>query len=249
VTNQSINSNSVPVTASTLPKGLTLGQRFQKRALDVVVSLVGLLITFPLIAIGWVLATISTRNNGFFVHHRIGRYGRKFPMVKLRSMREVPGVTTTNTAGNDVRITKVGKWLRRLKIDELPQLANVLVGQMSLVGPRPDVEGYTDQLEGDDRVLLTIRPGITGPASLAYRHEETILEKAADPEYVNDNVLWPNKVKINCDYVRNWSFVSDVRYIWQTVFGYPGTIDPDKAIASPHFAVTRKPEMEKAAKS
>jgi len=167
-------------------------------------------------------------------------------MVKLRSMREVPGVTTTNTAGNDVRITRIGKWLRRLKIDELPQLVNVLVGHMSLVGPRPDVEGYTDVLEGSDRLVLSVRPGITGPASLTYRHEEKILAKASDPENYNDTVLWPRKVEINCEYVRNWSFVSDVRYIWQTAFGgYSGTIDPDKFIDTPHFLRAGKSKLGK----
>ena len=230
-------------------KGLSRFQRFQKRGLDIFVSFFGLLTVAPIILVGWVLSTISTRKNGFFVHRRIGRYGKKFPMVKLRSMRGVKGVTTTNTAGNDVRITRVGKWLRKLKIDELPQLANVLVGQMSLVGPRPDVEGYTDVLEGEDRILLTIRPGITGPASLTYRHEEKILENASDPEAYNDGVLWPHKVKINCDYVRNWSFASDIAYIWQTVFGYPGTIDPETVVNSPHFLSRDKSKLNDSSES
>lgn len=234
--------------------GLTSLQRISKRAFDIVVSILGLIVVWPVILVGWVLATISTRKNGFFVHQRIGLGGTKFPMVKLRSMRDVPGVTTTNTAGNDVRITRVGKWLRRLKIDELPQLANVLVGHMSFVGPRPDVEGYTDELKGDDRIVLSVRPGITGPASLTYRHEEKILANVSDPEHHNDNVLWPHKVKINCEYVHQWSFFKDVGYIWQTAFGYPETIDPDKSIESPggeqmkrsHFQLSRSKKRETA---
>ena len=228
--------------------GLSLTQRAMKRTLDIVISFCGLLLLSPVIVVGWIMATISTRKNGFFVHQRIGLHGKKFPMVKLRSMRDVPGVTTTNTARNDVRITRVGRLLRRLKIDELPQLANVLVGHMSLVGPRPDVDGYTDLLEGNDRILLTIRPGITGPATLTYRHEEKILEKATDPEAYNDNVLWPRKVEINCQYIRDWSFAADLGYIWQTAFGYPGTIDPgtidpDKSIKPPHFVLAQKSKL------
>jgi lipopolysaccharide/colanic/teichoic acid biosynthesis glycosyltransferase len=206
---------------------LSLRQRFIKRTLDMVVSFVGLLFIWPIIVVGWVLATISTGKNGLFVHPRIGRHGKTFPMYKLRSMREVPGVTTTNTAGNDVRITRTGKWLRKLKIDELPQLVNVLVGHMSLVGPRPDVAGYTDVLQGEDRIVLSVRPGITGPASLTYRKEEKILAVASDPERYNDEVLWPRKVAINRQYIQNWSLLSDLQFIWQTFFGYPGTVNPN----------------------
>jgi len=225
--------------------GLSFLQRLSKRLFDVVVSFFGLLLVWPVILCGWVLATFSTRKNGFFVHQRIGKHGKPFPMVKLRSMREVAGVTTTNTAGDDIRITRIGKWLRRLKIDELPQLANVLVGHMSLVGPRPDVAGYTDQLQGDDRIVLSIQPGITGPASLTYRHEEKILEKVSDPESYNDDVLWPSKVKINCDYVRDWSFASDVGYIWQTFFGYDGTVDPEDSNEIKNFAITDTSELQR----
>lgn len=227
--------------------GLTLMQRTMKRSFDIIIAILGLIVVWPAIVIGWIAATISTRKNGFFVHQRIGMHGKKFPMVKLRSMRDVPGVTTSNTAGNDVRITRVGKWLRKMKIDELPQLANVLLGHMTLVGPRPDVEGYTDVLEGDDRIVLSVRPGITGPATLTYRHEEKILAIVSDPEYYNDNVLWPRKVQINCDYVKNWSFLSDIGYIWQTFVGSPETIDPNTIdsshsdpILSPHLQFTGK---------
>jgi lipopolysaccharide/colanic/teichoic acid biosynthesis glycosyltransferase len=134
-------------------------------------------------------------------------------------MREVAGVTTCVTADNDIRITRIGRWLRKFKIDELPQLANVLLGHMSLVGPRPDMPGFLDALEGEDRVLLTLRPGITGPASIAFRDEDDLLASVEDPEDYSDNVIWPEKVRINKDYIRNYSLLGDLKLIWQTVFG------------------------------
>ena len=198
---------------------LSLSQRTAKRALDIVASIVGLLVLWPVILIGWVLAAYSTRANGLFIHHRVGKDAKMFPMFKLRSMREVAGVTTCVTSDSDVRITKIGRILRKLKIDELPQLLNVLLGHMSLVGPRPDMPGFIDALEGDDRVLLTLRPGITGPASIAFRNEDELLAKVEDPEDYSDNVIWPEKVRINKQYIKDYSFVGDLKYIWQTVFG------------------------------
>ena len=129
------------------------------------------------------------------------------------------GVTTCVTSDSDVRITKIGRILRKLKIDELPQLFNVLLGHMSLVGPRPDMPGFLDALEGEDRILLTLRPGITGPASIAFRNEDELLAGVDDPEDYSDNVIWPQKVEINKEYVKNYSFMNDLNYIWQTVFG------------------------------
>ena len=198
---------------------LSLSQRIAKRILDIVASALGLLVLWPVILIGWVLAAYSTRANGLFVHHRVGRHGKMFPMYKLRSMREVAGVTTCVTSDSDVRITKIGRILRKLKIDELPQLFNVLLGHMSLVGPRPDMPGFLDALEGEDRILLTLRPGITGPASIAFRNEDELLAGVDDPEDYSDNVIWPQKVEINKEYVKNYSFMNDLNSIWQTVFG------------------------------
>ena len=123
------------------------------------------------------------------------------------------------TADGDQRITKTGRILRKLKIDELPQLFNVLLGQMSLVGPRPDVPGFADQLAGDDRIILSIRPGITGPASIAFRNEEEILAAVDDPEVYNREVIWPEKVAINKQYVQTQSLLGDVKLILQTVVG------------------------------
>ena len=195
---------------------LTTRQEIVKRLFDVVVAFIGLLFAWPLILIGWIAATISTRANGFFVQQRVGRNGNLFPLVKLRSMRQVEGITTTVTSGHDMRVTTTGRWLRKLKIDELPQLINVLLGQMSMVGPRPDVPGYADLLSGDDRIVLSVRPGITGPASIAFRKEEEMLSSVDDPEAYNINTIWPEKVRLNKLYVRNWSFVDDLKYIFQT---------------------------------
>lgn len=113
----------------------------------------------------------------------------------------------------------LGRLFRRLKIDELPQLWNVLVGDMSFVGPRPDVPGFADRLEGRERLLLSIRPGITGPATIKYRNEEEILERQSDPETYNREVIWPDKVRINLEYIANWRMADDLKYIWQTVVG------------------------------
>jgi lipopolysaccharide/colanic/teichoic acid biosynthesis glycosyltransferase len=199
--------------------GLSVGQRFLKRSLDIVVSALGLLALGWLILLAWIAATIDTGMNGFFTQTRVGRYGRTFKVIKLRTMKPMATVTTTVTTTGDPRITKLGAFWRKTKIDELPQLINVLLGQMSLVGPRPDVPGYADKLEGPDRIVLTIRPGITGPASLKYRNEEEILAKQADPERYNREVIFTDKVRINRDYIENYSILNDFKYIWQTAFG------------------------------
>ncbi|MCK4713179.1 MAG: sugar transferase, partial [Marinosulfonomonas sp.] len=124
---------------------------------------------------------------------------------------------TTVTVKNDIWITRWGAFFRRWKLDELPQLWNVLKGDMSFVGPRPDVPGYLDQLSGEGKILLELRPGITGPASLKYRDEETILAQVDDPKAYNDEVIWPDKVAINIDYYRNWSLKADLIYILKTL--------------------------------
>lgn len=188
---------------------------FIKRSFDIIVSTLGLTVLWPVIFVSWVIARQDTGASGFFKQERVGQGGRLFKVVKLRTMRAVGG--TTITAANDTRITKWGGRFRRWKLDELPQLWNVLLGQMSFVGPRPDVPGYLDCLEGDDKRLLELRPGITGPATLKYRNEEELLMGQADPEAFNNGVIWPDKVQINLEYLDTWSFRRDLGYIVQTV--------------------------------
>lgn len=197
---------------------MTGSQRALKRTFDFTVATVGLLATCWLIAIAWIAASIDTRQNGFFIQERVGQNGRLFRVIKLRTMRSDLNITTTVTTADDVRITQVGKLLRKTKLDELPQLINVFIGDMSFVGPRPDVPGFADRLEGEDRHILQLRPGITGPATLKYRKEEELLRTQPDPEAFNREVIFPDKVKINLEYLRNWSFSADINYIFKTIF-------------------------------
>ena len=192
---------------------------FTKRGFDIVVSFLGLTFSWWLIFIAWVIATFETKSNGFFIQKRVGKDGKIFNVIKIKTMKKVEGVDTTITSSNDVRITKSGKFFRDTKIDELPQLINVLIGDMSFVGPRPDVPGYADKLEGEDRIVLSIRPGITGPASLKYKNEEEILSSQNDPKWYNDKVIWPDKVRINKEYIKNWALKTDIEYIIKTVTG------------------------------
>ena len=190
-----------------------------KRALDLSVAFVGLLLAGWIVLLGWLAARIDTGESGFFRQPRIGRDGRPFGVLKLRTMRPVAGLDSTVTAAGDPRITRLGAWLRRTKLDELPQLWNVLVGDMSLVGPRPDVPGFADELAGEDRIVLSVRPGITGPATLAFRDEEALLAAQDDPERYNRETIWPEKVRINRAYVERWRLRDDLRVLWRTLFG------------------------------
>lgn len=197
---------------ATRPDGLSAGEALVKRGFDLLLASVGLLATW------WLILLAALVAGGFYRQTRIGRDGRPFTIVKIRTMRRAVAGSTVSVAG-DARITPIGRVLRATKIDELPQLWNVLVGEMSFVGPRPDVPGFADRLEGDDRIVLSVRPGITGPASLRYRHEERLLARIDDPERHNREVLWPDKVRINKKYVREWSLLGDLRYLWRTLVG------------------------------
>ena len=199
--------------------GLRTRQVVIKRLFDFLISLIGLLAFAPVIVIAWCIATLDTRSNGFYFQKRIGQNGKPFYLVKIKTMKKVEGIDTTITTTSDVRITRSGAFFRTTKIDELPQLWNVLSGKMSFVGPRPDVPGYADKLEGDDRVVLTVRPGITGPASLKYKDEEKILARKVNPKRYNDEVIWPDKVRINREYIEHYSFKKEFYYIWETIKG------------------------------
>lgn len=203
------------VISESLPS-LTATQSFIKRSFDVILSLSGLLALWWLIFFSWLLASLDTRSNGFFVQQRVGLNGRLFSVIKIKTMRPMESLTTTVTQSGDPRITKIGSFLRKVKIDELPQLWNVLVGEMSFVGPRPDVPGFADTLQGEDWAIATIRPGITGPATLKYRNEEKLLADQVDPEHYNKYVIYPDKVAINLRYIKEWSFTKDLVYIVRT---------------------------------
>jgi len=197
--------------------GLSALNLFLKRLFDIIFSSTGLLLFFPVIICAWVLATIETRSNGLFFQRRIGKNGKIFSIIKIKTMRHLQGNSSNVTSSKDPRITKIGHFFRKTKIDELPQLLNVLIGNMSFVGPRPDVTGYTDRLHGNDCIILSVRPGITGPASLKYKDEGSLLAMQEDPVKYNDEVIWPDKVNINRDYIMNYHFTNDLRYIWQTL--------------------------------
>ncbi len=153
-----------------------------------------------------------------FRQKRVGRNGKLFTMVKFRSMTVSHNGSSVSVAGES-RITPLGAKLRQYKLDELPELWNVLTGDMSFVGPRPDVPGYADKLEGNDRRILKLRPGITGPASLKYRNEEELLAQVDNPQEYNDTVIYPDKIRINLYYLDHYSFVKDIQMIVCTVLG------------------------------
>ena len=186
---------------------------------DRIVSLVGLIILSPVLLVVAILIRVKMPDGPvLFKQERVGKGGKPFTIYKFRSMSVAHGGATISVAGES-RITPLGAKLRRYKLDELPQLWNVFIGDMSFVGPRPDVPGYADKLVGEDRVILKLRPGITGPASLKYRDEETLLATVEDPIRYNDEVIFPDKVRINKEYYYNWSFWQDIRYIVRTVCG------------------------------
>ncbi len=193
------------------------GEKLLKRIFDISLAFIGLIIFSPIILISWLIATVETRSNGFFLQKRIGKEGKPFYIIKIKTM--YPNTGSTITTANDSRITKSGKFFRKYKLDELPQLINILKGDMSFVGPRPDVPGYADKLQGEDRIILSVRPGITGPATLKYKNEEELLAKVNNPKEYNDNVIWPDKVKINKEYIKNWSFKKDLIYLFKTLKG------------------------------
>lgn len=190
-----------------------------KWVFDRIMALLGLLVLWPVLLIVAILIRIKMPGGPvIFTQKRVGRNGKLFTMYKFRSMTVGHGGSSVSVAGES-RITPLGAKLRHYKLDELPELWNVLIGDMSFVGPRPDVPGYADQLKGDDREVLKLRPGITGPASLKYRDEEDLLAKQADPQRYNDEVIFPDKVRINLYYLHHYSFIKDIQMIFCTVLG------------------------------
>ena len=211
-----------------------------KYIFDRLVSFIGLLFLWPVLLIVAIMVKIKMPGGpAFFVQKRVGKGGKLFDCHKFRTMTVKHNGSTVSVAG-DSRITPLGATLRHYKIDELPGLWDVLIGNMSFVGPRPDVPGYADKLVGDDRDVLKLRPGITGPATLKYRLEDEMLadvrrlmsvgrclpqeqiDKMSDQElavWYNDHVIYPDKVRLNCYYYRHYSFVNDIQMILCTVLG------------------------------
>lgn len=212
---------------------------------DRIMALIGLLVLWPVLIIVAILIKVKMPGGPvIFMQKRIGLHGDLFTMYKFRSMAVTHGGSSVSVAG-EARITPLGAKLRKYKLDELPELWNVLIGDMSFVGPRPDVPGYADKLVGEDRLVLELRPGITGPATLKYRNEEEMIadflhrvrsvELGVRSEYpavdflsmsdeeiavwYNDNVIYPDKVKINLEYYQKKSLSLDIKYILETVFG------------------------------
>ncbi len=183
---------------------------------DRLFSLIGIVVALPLLLVLAIIVKATSKGKVFFLQGRIGHHGKPFNIIKFRTMYE-SSTGSTVTAAGDERITPFGAWLRRTKMDSLPELFNVLVGQMSFVGPRPDVPGYADKLKGDDRRMLQLRPGMTGPATLKYYNEEEILAAQPDPQRYNDEVMFPDKVRINIEYLDNYSFWTDILIIMKTL--------------------------------
>lgn len=186
---------------------------------DRCVSLFGLFFLFPVLLLIGILIRIKMPDGPvIFTQKRVGQHGRLFTMYKFRSMMVNHSGSSISVQGES-RITPLGAKLRKYKLDELPELWNVLIGDMSFVGPRPDVPGYADKLEGENRRILLLKPGITGPASLKYRNEEELLAQQEDPQKYNDEVLFPDKVRINIEYLDHWSFWNDIKIIIYTILG------------------------------
>jgi lipopolysaccharide/colanic/teichoic acid biosynthesis glycosyltransferase len=190
-----------------------------KRAFDFTGALVVVLLFFWIILICIVTASIDTTSFGLFIQKRIGQHGKPFQIFKIKTLND-----KTKTS------TRFGNFLRNSKLDELPQLFNILNGTMSFVGPRPDVSGYADTLIGADKIILNVRPGVTGVASLKYQKEEQLLTPQPDPLHYNDTVIWPDKVRINKWYVQNHTFLLDLKILFYTTI--PRSFDAENFMRS-----------------
>ncbi len=217
---------------------------------DRLVAFLGLMFLWPVLLVVFLMIKLKMPGGpAFFVQKRVGKEGKLFSCHKFRTMKMKHNGSSISVAG-DSRITPFGATLRHYKLDELPELWDVLIGNMSFVGPRPDVPGYADQLKGNDRDVLKLRPGITGPATLKYRLEDELMEKFCKqvsignipsdvidsfkgelPDFAkmsiqevaiwyNDNIIYPDKVRLNCYYYRNYSFIKDIEMIFATIFGF-----------------------------
>ncbi|ARV05964.1 hypothetical protein BTO04_04280 [Polaribacter sp. SA4-10] len=182
-------------------------QKLIKRFSDFFLSLIGIVFFIIPIFILFIISTIINKELGVFFQKRVGQNGKLFTIYKIKSMK----------SGEEPLITSFGAFIRKTKLDELPQIFNVLFGQMSIVGPRPDVLGYADKLKGSNKIILSVKPGLTSMATLKFVNEEELLKKQKKPIVYNNEVLWPQKVQLNIDYVKNWSLMNDFKIIFKTI--------------------------------
>lgn len=177
-----------------------------KRIFDVILVLLLLPLLITPIILLILIATIDTQQWGVFSQCRVGQYGKLFKIYKIRTLKDSKHPTRAIVT----KMSSIGKYLSKSKLNEWPQLFNVLLGDMSFVGPRPDLKGFADELKGEDRIILKVKPGITGPATLKYKNEESILAKQTNPVFYNRTIIWVDKVKINKNYVQNYTFYLDL---------------------------------------
>lgn len=180
-----------------------------KRLFDLFFSVLLIIVWSPILLISYFVASLDTQSNGIFTQQRVGQYGKVFTIYKLKTINP-----------KTKKISSIGKFLRKSKIDELPQLFNVLIGDMSFVGFRPDIEGYYDKLERENRKILELKPGITSEASIKYADEEEILASKENPLEYNDTVIFPDKVKMNLEYYYNRNFINDITIIIRTIISF-----------------------------
>jgi len=183
----------------------------KKRIFDITFSLALLLCIWPILLIAFCAACVDTRSFGIFTQIRIGQFGKVFNIYKLK---------TISWRDNQAHISGCGRFLRKFKLDELPQIFNILKGDMSVVGPRPDIPGYYDNLTGTDKQLLLLKPGLTSRASIKYKNEEQCLQQQSDPKKYNDAVIFPDKVKMNLEYLKNKSLRTDLLIVLETIKSY-----------------------------
>jgi len=188
-----------------------------KRLFDIITSFLGILVLSPVLLLVVILIKLRTPGSIFFCQKRTGRRGKPFMLYKFRTMIPYHSGSSISVWGES-RITPLGAKLRKYKVDELPELWNVLKGDMSLVGPRPDVPEYTERLKGEELRILDLRPGITSPASIRYANEEVLIASASDPHKYYNEVIWPDKVRLNLEYANNRSFFGDLIIIFDTIF-------------------------------
>ncbi|WP_046755347.1 sugar transferase [Kordia jejudonensis] len=191
---------------------MTKTEKNIKRVFDVFFACVGLVLIGWFILLMILISKIVIGGNGIFKQKRVGQHAKLFTIYKIETIHPEEAKKETP------HISRLGTYIRKYKIDEFPQLWNVLQGTMSFVGPRPDIVGFADQLEGEAKIILTVKPGITGPATVHFRNEEAILKAQENPEIYNKEVIWPQKVARNIRYVKEYRFMKDIHYIFKTFF-------------------------------